>query len=81
MSNGMIKKARKFTDKNGQYLWQPAIAQGQPDLFDGQAVFEDPYLAAPASITKSVLYGDLSAWTISSGRSASRCRPSTGSHR
>lgn len=64
MSNGMIKKARKFTDKNGQYLWQPAIAQGQPDLFDGQAVFEDPYLAAPASITKSVLYGDLSAWTI-----------------
>ena len=64
MSNGMIKKARKFTDKNGQYLWQPAISAGQPDLFDGQPVYEDPYLAAPASATKSVIYGDASAWTI-----------------
>lgn len=64
MANGAIKKARKFIDKNGQYLWQPAIAQGQPDLFDGQPVYEDPGLAAPASATKSVLYGDLSAWVI-----------------
>lgn len=64
MSNGMIKKARKFTDTQGQYLWQPAIAAGQPDRFDGQPVYEDPYLAAPASATKSVLYGDASAWTI-----------------
>ncbi len=64
MSNGMIKKARKFTDKNGQYLWQPAISAGEPDRFDGQPVYEDPYLAAPASATKSVLYGDASAWTI-----------------
>lgn len=64
MANGAIKKVRKFTDKNGQYLWQPAIAQGQPDLFDGQPVYEDPGLATPASVTKSVLYGDLSAWVI-----------------
>jgi HK97 family phage major capsid protein len=59
MSNGMIKKARKFTDKNGSYLWGP-MASGQPGGLDGQAVYEDPYLAAPASATKSVLYG---AWT------------------
>lgn len=64
MSNGAIKKVRKYTDKNGDYLWQPAIAVGQPDLFDGQPVYEDPGLAAPASVTKSVLYGDLSAWVV-----------------
>lgn len=64
MANGAIKKSRKFTDKNGQYLWQPAIAAGQPDLFDGQPVYEDPGLSDPASATKSVLYGDLSAWVI-----------------
>ena len=64
MANGAIKKARKFTDKNGQYLWQPAIAAGQPDLFDGQPAYEDPGLADPASATKSVLYGDLSGWVI-----------------
>lgn len=63
-SNGMIKKMRKYTDKNGQYLWQHSIALGQPDTFDGQAVYEDPGLAAPASATKSVVYGDLSAWVI-----------------
>ncbi len=64
MANGAIKKVRKFRDLNGQYLWQPAIALGQPDLFDGQPVYEDPGLATPASATKSVLYGDLSAWVI-----------------
>lgn len=64
MANGAIKKVRKFTDKNGQYLWQPAIAAGQPDTFDGQPVYEDPGLATPASVTKSVMYGDLSAWVI-----------------
>lgn len=64
MANGAIKKARKWTDKNGQYLWQPAIAVGQPDLFDGQPVYEDPGLADPASATKSILYGDLSAWVV-----------------
>lgn len=64
MSNGMIKKARKYRDGQGQYLWQPSIAQGQPDQFDGQPVYEDPFLAAPASVTKSVVYGDLSGWVI-----------------
>ena len=64
MANGAIKRARKWTDKNGQYLWQPAIAAGQPDLFDGQPVYEDPGLADPASATKSILYGDLSAWVV-----------------
>jgi len=64
MANGAIKKVRKWTDKNGDYLWQPAIAVGQPDLFDGQPVYEDPGLATPASATKSILYGDLSGWVI-----------------
>lgn len=64
MSNGMIKKGRKYRDGQGDYLWQPAIAAGQPATFDGNAVYEDPYLAAPASVTKSVLFGDASAVVI-----------------
>lgn len=64
MSNGAIKKVRKFKDSQSRYYWQPAIAAGQPDTFDGQAVYEDPGLAAPASATKSVVYGDLSAFVI-----------------
>ena len=64
MSNGAIQKVRKFVDLNGQYLWQPALQPAGPDTFDGQAVFEDPNLATPASATKSVIYGELSLWTI-----------------
>lgn len=64
MSNGMIQKARKYKDLNGQYLWQQAVAPNQPDTFNGRPVYEDPYLATPASATKSVLFGDLSLWVI-----------------
>lgn len=59
MSNGLIKKAKKFRDLNGQYLWSAGAAAGLPPTFDGDPVYEDPYLATPASATKSVLYGDL----------------------
>lgn len=63
-ANTAIKKIRKFTDKNGQYLWEPSVAQGQPDRFDGQPIYEDPGLAAVASATKSVVYGDPLAFVI-----------------
>lgn len=61
MSNGVIKLARKWKNLDGHYIWQPSAQQGQPDLLDGDPVYEDPFLAAPGSATKSVLYGDLSA--------------------
>lgn len=64
MANGLIVKARKWVDKNGQYLWGPSMAVGQPETFDGHPVFEDPGLATPASATKSVLFGDVSAVVI-----------------
>ena len=69
MSNGAIKKARKWVDLQGRYLWQPSIAAGQPDLFDGNPVYESPELAAPGSATKSVVYGDgLAGLLIKSSR-------------
>ncbi len=61
MANSAIKIAKKFKDGQGQYLWQPAIALGMPDMFDGNPVYEDPYLATVASATKSVLFGDPTA--------------------
>ena len=64
MANGAISKARKFVDSNGQYLWQPAVQLGQPDILMGHAVYEDPNLATPASATKSVVFGDSSAYVI-----------------
>jgi len=64
MATGAVSKARKLKDVDGQYLWQPSNAAGEPDRLLGFPVYEDPYLATPASATKSVLFGDASAWVI-----------------
>lgn len=64
MTNTAISKARKFKDSNGQYLWQPAIELGQPDILLGRPVYEDPALATVASASKSVAFGDFSAYVI-----------------
>lgn len=68
-ANSAIKIMRKFKDGNGNYFWRPGlfgpgIADGQPDTFDGQPVYEDPYLATTASATKSIIYGDAAAVVI-----------------
>lgn len=63
-SNGLIQKAKKWKDANGQYLLQPAIGAGSPDSFDGNPIYEDPALATPASASKSVLFGDLSLFVV-----------------
>jgi HK97 family phage major capsid protein len=64
MSNGAIKKIRKFKSTTGEYAWEPSVALGTPDIFDGNPVYEDPALADVGSATKSVLFGDLSAWVV-----------------
>lgn len=63
-ANSAIQKMKKWKDAQGQYLLQPAIGAGSPDSFDGNPVYEDPGLAAVASATKSVLFGDLGAVVI-----------------
>lgn len=65
MANGLIVKARKWHDLNGQYLWPAGgISAGQPASFDGRSVYEDPGLATPASATKSAVYGDAFAGLV-----------------
>lgn len=64
MANSAISAARKFKDSNGQYLWQPATQLGQPDILLGKPVYEDPYLTSSGSATKSILFGDPTAYVI-----------------
>lgn len=69
MANGAIRKARKWTDKNGGYLWSSAASvAGQPDTLDGDPVFEDPYLQSPGSAVKAVVYGDVAAGVLIKAR-------------
>lgn len=63
-SSGAFKKLRKFRDSNKQFLFNPSLQAGMPDTFDGDPVYENPSMAAVASISKSVVYGDLSRYFI-----------------
>lgn len=56
-SNTALKKVRKFKDQNGQYFWENGTP-GVPSSFMGYPVYEDPYMAAVGSATKSIVFGD-----------------------
>ena len=65
VSNAALIKMRKFkSSTGGDYLWQPSFQAGQPDRFMGKPVFENPHMAAAASASKSVAFGDFKAYFI-----------------
>lgn len=63
-STTAVAKMRKFRDANGQFIWDTSIVAGQPDRFNGAPVYENAAMAAVASISKSVIVGDLSAFHV-----------------
>lgn len=55
-------RMRKLKDTAGQYLWAASVQPGLRDTFDGQAIIQDPTVAAVATSAKSVLFGDYSTY-------------------
>lgn len=53
--------ARKLKDGQGNYMWQPSYASGQPQTLGGEAVVEVPGMAAVAANAIAALYGDMDA--------------------
>jgi HK97 family phage major capsid protein len=49
-----VSKLRKLQDLNGQFVFQPALAAGQPDTLLGYRLKENVHMAAVASASKSV---------------------------
>ena len=64
MRDATIASVRKLKDSNNQYLWQPSMQVGSPDILLGKPVFTDPNVAAVATSAKSVIFGDLSAYYV-----------------
>ncbi|MDM4761889.1 phage major capsid protein [Galbitalea sp. SE-J8] len=64
MKDTTAATVRKIKDTTGQYIWQPAVIAGQPDLLLGKPVATDPYIDATGINKKSVLFGDLSAYAV-----------------
>lgn len=64
VANSAMTKIRKFRDSQGMFQYDPGIAgQPQPTLL-GRPIYESPSLAAVASATKSVIFGDWSQYLI-----------------
>ena len=64
MRGATLGAIRKLKDNDGQYLWAPGLAAGEPDRLLGFPVYENPDVPAVATGAKSVIFGDLSAYYV-----------------
>jgi HK97 family phage major capsid protein len=64
MKDSTLGSVRKLKDTTNQYLWQPALVAGEPDVLLGKPVYTDPNIAAPALSAKSVVFGDISQYIV-----------------
>jgi len=63
-SNTGLAKIRKLADSTGQFLWQASLAPGQPESLMGRPIYENPAMAAVASGSLSVAFGDFKAYWV-----------------
>lgn len=64
MRDATVAAVRKLKDSQNQYLWQPALTAGTPDVLLGKPVYTDPNVAAVALSARSVTFGDMSAYFV-----------------
>ena len=74
LNDSTIKAIRKLKDKNGQYLWQPSLTAGAPDMILGRPIKTSAYMPAIAAGAKTIAFGDFSYYWIADrqGRSFKR---------
>lgn len=64
MRDATVGALRKLKDTTNNYLWQPSVQVGAPDVFLGKPVYTDPNIAATGLSAKSVLFGDMSQYLV-----------------
>ena len=74
LNDSTVKAIRKLKDGNGQYLWQPGITAGAPDMILGRPVRTSAYMPEIAAGAKTIAFGDFSYYWIADrqGRSFKR---------
>lgn len=74
MNDATVKTVRKLKDNQGQYLWQPALTAGAPDMILGKPVYTSAFAPEIKAGAKTVAFGDLSYYWIADrqGRSFKR---------
>lgn len=64
MRDSAIASVRKLKDSTGQYLWQPSIQLGAPEILLGKPIYTDSNVPAVGLNGRSVLFGDMSAYYV-----------------
>lgn len=62
MNDSTLAVVRKLKDGQGQYLWQPSVQAGAPDILLGTPVLTDPIVAPIGANAKAIAYGDPSKY-------------------
>ncbi len=64
MNDDTVKAIRKLKDKNDQYIWQPSVQAGAPDMILNCPVYTSQYMPNLTNGNKAVLFGDFSYYWI-----------------
>lgn len=64
MKDSTVANARKLKDTTGQYIWQPGLQAGAPDMILGKPVLTDPNVPGTALSAKSLVFGDFSQFFV-----------------
>lgn len=58
LNDSTAEAIRKLKTTDGQYLWQPGLAAGQPDRLLGRPVITNNYMPIIAANAKTIVFGD-----------------------
>ena len=74
LNDATVKAVRKLKDGNGQYLWQPGLKEGQPDMLLNHRLTTSSYMPEIGVGSKAILFGDYTYYWIADrqGRSFQR---------
>lgn len=74
LNDTTVKALRKLKDNNGNYIWQPSIQAGQPDMILNRPYHTSSYVPELAAGAKVMAFGDFSYYWIADrqGRSFKR---------
>ncbi len=64
VNDATVKAIRKLKDGSGNYLWQPALTSGTPDLLLGRPVYTSAYVPTIDAGAKVAAFGDFSYYWI-----------------
>lgn len=64
MKDSTVQLVRKLKDSTNQYLWQPGMQSGAPNVLYGFPVYTSQDMPAATTGLKSVVFGQLSAYKV-----------------